>query len=153
VRRLAAVLLVALLPACGIHGLNLTQDERVSIVSPKDRSTVDLPLTVRWTAHDFDGTYAVFVDRSPLPPGRTLEWLARNDDVCRQTKGCPDSTWFSERNVLRTAETAVTIDRLPDSTRDNRRDRHEVTVVLLDRAGRRVGESAFRVEFEVHRER
>lgn len=152
-RRLAAIVLIALLPGCSVNGLNLRQDDRVSIVAPEDRSDVDLPVTVRWTARDFDGTYAVFVDRSPVPPGRTLDWLARNDDVCRQTKGCPDTTWFADRNVLRTTSNSVTIDRLPDTARDNRRDRHEVTVVLLDQKGRRIGESAFRVEFQVRRGR
>jgi hypothetical protein len=146
------VVLVALLPACGVSGLSFVQDERVTIDAPKDRSKVDLPLTVRWRAHDFDGTYAVFVDRAPQPPGRTLAWLLRDDKVCAARPGCPDATYLAERDIHPTTTTSITIDRLPDTTRDERRDRHEVTIILLDRKGRRIGESAFTVEFEVARD-
>jgi hypothetical protein len=149
VRRLAAVLLLALAPACGVEGLNFVQDERVTITAPRDRAEVSLPVTLRWSARDFDGTYAVFVDRAPVPPGQTLAWLARDDELCEQTVGCPNEAWFADRDVYATSSTQLTIDDLPDLTDGERRDFHEASVVLLDRDGRRVGEAAFTVEFQV----
>ena len=148
----AAVLLVALAPACGVSGLNFVQDDRVTITAPRDRASVTLPMTLRWTARDFDGTYAVFVDRAPVPPGRTLAWLARDDEVCKETEGCPGEAWFRDRDVYRTSETSLTVEELPDLGGDeDRREFHEASVVLLDEQGRRIGESAFTVEFQVER--
>jgi hypothetical protein len=149
VKRSLALVLIALLPSCGVSGLNFVQDERVSIVSPKDRATVSLPVTVRWTAHDVEESYAVFVDRAPVPGGKTLDWLAREDDLCSSTPGCPSDAWFADRQVFRTSGTELTLHELPELDRQERRELHEVIVVLLDRQGRRVGESAFSVEFEL----
>lgn len=137
---------------CGVEGLNFVQDDRVTITSPRDRAEVELPVTIRWTSRDFDGTYAVFVDRAPVPPGRTLDWLARDDELCQETAGCPNETWLRDRYVYGTAKTSLEIDDLPDATDDARRDFHEATVVLLDRGGRRIGEAAFTVEFQVARD-
>jgi hypothetical protein len=139
--------------ACGVSDLNFVQDDRVRIVSPEDRSKVSLPVTIRWTADDFDGTFAVFLDRAPVPPGRSLDWLARDDDLCRDTPGCPGPEWFTSRQVFPTADRQITIDDVPELTRDERRVFHEVTVVLIDQNGERVGESAFTTEFEVERGR
>jgi hypothetical protein len=141
--------MVALAPACGVQGLSFVQDGRVKIVAPGDRAEVRLPVTVRWTSRDFDGTYAVFVDRAPVPPGRTLAWLARDDELCDQTPDCPNAAWFRDRDVYATSTAEVTIDDLPDLTDGERRDFHEASIVLIDREGRRVGESAFTVEFQV----
>jgi hypothetical protein len=147
------VALVALLPACGLHGLSFVQDDRVSIISPDDRAEVDLPLTVRWTVEDFDrktGSFGVFVDRAPQPPGRTLAWLARDDEVCKATRGCPDAAYLAQHDAYRTRKTSFTVTEVQDLDRDNtQREFHEVTVVLLDDQGERIGESAFSVEFEV----
>jgi hypothetical protein len=149
VRRLAVALLVTVLPACGVSGLSFVQDDRLSITAPKDRAEVELPVTVRWEVEDFEGTFAVFVDRAPVPGGQTLEWLARDDEICETTPGCPDEQWFADRHVFHTAETEITLERLPDLDRTEQREMHEITVVLIDERGRRVGESAFGVQFEV----
>ena len=146
---IAAALVLALAPACGVEGLNFVQDDRVRITAPRDRAEVRLPVTLRWSAKDFDGTYAVFVDRAPVPPGRTLAWLARDDDLCKETPGCPNTAWFNDRDVYATTSTELTIDDLPDLTDGERRDFHEASVILLDDEGRRVGEAAFTVEFQV----
>jgi len=153
-RTTAVVLALAalVLPACGFANLNFVQDERVTILAPKDRALVELPVTVRWKAEDFDGTFAVFVDRAPVPPGRPLEWLARDDELCSTTPGCPSTEWFNSRNVYPTAATELTIADVPALSRDESRAFHELTIVLLDRDGERVGESAFTVEFELDRE-
>ena len=125
------------------------QDDRVDIVEPGDRDDVTLPVTVRWTVEDFDGTFAVFVDRAPIPAGRTLEWLARDDEVCDVTPACPSEQWFADRQVYATDDTEITFDEIPELDRDESRELHEVTVVLLDERGRRIGESAFGVEFHI----
>jgi hypothetical protein len=147
---------IALLTSgCGISGLAFRQDDRLSFVTPDDRAEVTLPLTVRWEVEDFDvpadGFYAVFVDRAPQPPGRTLTWLARNDDSCRAADSCPDEAWFAERDVFPTKETELRIDRLP-ARADDRREFHEVTVVLVDAEGRRIGETGWTLEFQVTRD-
>ena len=155
-RRSTALALVAalvpLLTACGVRGLDFVQDERVTITAPGDRDEVELPVTIRWDVRDFDGTYAVFVDRAPVPPGQPLRWLAEDDELCEQTPGCPSEAWFRDRHVYATSSTELTIEDLPDLTEDERRDFHEATVVLLDGEGRRIGESAFTVEFQVARD-
>jgi hypothetical protein len=153
----ALVIGALLTSGCGVSGLAFRQDDRLSFVAPRDRSTVTLPITVQWRVEDFHvgedaGSFAVFVDRAPQPPGEPLAWLARNDDSCRVADGCPDERWYAERDVFRTMDLELTIDRLPART-DDRREWHEVTVVLIDTHGRRVGETGWTVEFQVERER
>lgn len=155
-KRLSIVVALALVTSgCGVSGLAFREDDRLSFVTPKDRSKVMLPLTVRWEVERFDvgsgaGSFAVFVDRAPQPPGKTLAWLARNDDSCRAADGCPDEPWFTERDVFPTTDFELTLERLPTRS-DDRREWHEVTVVLLDEEGRRVGETGWTLEFQVER--
>ncbi len=155
--RLAAAVLAAFLlgsgPACG-RDLAFRVDERVDIVTPGDRDEVTLPMTVRWTSRAEQTHYGVFVDRAPQPPGEPLTWFARDDEVCTATPGCPDDVYLAERNVFSSTARTFTVERLPDTQPDGRkRDLHEVTVVLLDADGRRVGEAAWSVEFVVKRGR
>lgn len=141
-----------LLSGCVAQGLAFKVDRRVHITSPKDRSEVSLPVTVAWTVHDFTGTYAVFVDRTPQPPGKPLSWLARDDRSCHRSAGCPDADYFATRGIYQTDQTHLTFEQLPRlSTGAGQKERHHLTVVLLDDAGHRVGESAFEVEFTVRR--
>jgi hypothetical protein len=152
---LAAVAVVAVaMTGCGVRGLSFVEDDRVSIVEPADRATVELPMTVRWRAEDLGpgASFAVFVDRAPQRPGRTVESLADGDAACEVDPACPDQAYFASRGVYTTADTELTIAFLPDLAEGDNRDFHEVTVVLLDGDGARIGESAFRVEFEVARE-
>jgi hypothetical protein len=156
VRRGALLFVLAVLAhGCAVTGIAFRQDDRLSFVSPADRDEVTLPVTVSWRVEDFDvpedGSYAVFVDRAPQPPGHTLAWLARNDDSCRSADGCPDVSWFSQRDVFPTTDTELKIERLPAST-DDRREMHEVTVVLLDADGVRVGETGWTLHVQVARD-
>jgi hypothetical protein len=167
IRRAAAALVpLALLATagCGVSGLSFVQDDRLSIVQPDDRDTVDLPMTVRWTIEDFRvtgrtgralkdaGYFGVFVDRAPQAPGKTVESLASDDAGCKVDPNCPNEDYFATRGVFTTDDTELTIDFLPELTRGDNRDFHELTVVLLNGEGERIGESAFQVEFEVARE-
>lgn len=124
----------------------------MSITTPGDRAKVRLPVKVAWSATDLpSGTrYAVLVDRSPQPPGEALDWFARGDESCKARPDCPDETYLAERSVHVTDEPSISLAQLPARTTDRRyRDFHEVTVVLLDSDGRRIGESAWAVQFRV----
>jgi hypothetical protein len=162
----SGVLLIALLglTGCGVDGLAFVEDDRVSIAEPADRATVELPMTVRWSVGDFRvtgptgaasdeaGYFGVFLDRAPQAPGRTVNSLARGDAACKVDPACPNETYFAGRGVYTTEDTELTIDSLPDLAQGDTRDFHELTIVLLNGEGKRVGESAFRREFEVARE-
>ena len=150
-----ACALALLTSGCGVSGLAFRQDDRLSFVTPRDRSKVTLPVTVRWDARDFDvpgdGSFAVFVDRAPQPPGKSLAWLAHGDKTCRPADGCPNTTWYADRDVFTTTNTSFTIERLARQ-QDGRREMHEVTVVLLDAAGRRIGETGWTLQLQVARD-
>lgn len=148
------LLFVALTSGCGrFDGLAFREDTRLDIVAPDDRADVALPVTVRWTAARGAAAYGVFVDRAPQPPGKTLAWFARDDDNCFAADGCPDTAYFAQRQIFRTTATSFEITQLLDTQRDTRRrEFHEATIVLLDDAGRRIGESAWSVEFQVDRD-
>lgn len=154
----AAVAATFMLSGCGVHGLDFVKDERVDIVAPVDRSKVTLPVHVRWSAHGVDvgpdaGAFGVFVDRAPPPPGQSLSWPFRNDIACKAADGrrlCASQTFLAGRGVHRVTATAFRVDHVSRLTGNDRsRQFHEVTVVLLDGHGRRRGEGAWSVEFEV----
>lgn len=163
---MAFVLIATLASACGTSGLNFRKDERVTITEPQDRAKVRLPLTVTWTSRDFDvtgrdgskrpdaGYFGVYVDRAPQPPEKTQAWLARIDQRCKGVPSCPDEEYLAGINVYGTTKHSFTVQRLPQppSNAPRRREFHEVTIVLLNGAGERIGESAFTIEFEVERE-
>ena len=150
---------------CVAQGLAFRVDERVTIDAPKARSEVSLPVTVRWSVKDFQvvapgvggtasedaGYFGVFVDRTPQPPGKTLAWVARKDRSCRPSDGCPDAEYLAARNIYSTSDTSITFEQLPRPSDRDKKERHNVTIVLLDAQGRRIGESAFYVDFIVTR--
>lgn len=162
-RRTLAIVLLATAPGCGVQNLNFVQDQRLEIVEPSDRTIVTEPITIRWTIRDFEvtgpdaadrtdaGYFGVFVDRAPQPPGRDLAWLVRDDQRCRRTPGCPDEAFLAQRNIHGTSDTSLVLESLPHLADEDRRDVHEVTIVLLNGRGQRIGETATTVEFEVER--
>ena len=147
--------------ACGVHGLSFLADDRVDIVSPGDRAKVDAPVTVRWTAKNFAtgsdrGAFGVVVDRAPQRSGRTLASMFNGDDTCKGSTGralCATPEFLAERGVYMTTDTSFTIERIARlSGNQRRRQFHEATIVLLDAAGRRLGEGAWSVQFELAKE-
>ncbi len=159
--------LCAALSGCVPQGLAFKVDERLTFRSPEDRSTVRLPVTLDWDIRDFAitppggeprddaGYFAVFVDTSPMPPGKPLRWIARKDNSCRAADGCPDEEYLEARGIYTTTETQLVLEQLPRTTsedEEDRRERHRATVVLLDASGRRIGESAFEIAFDIDRE-
>lgn len=160
----AALGLCLAVTACVPQGLAFRVDERLTFTAPPDRSTVSLPVTLEWQIRDFDvvqpgapardgaGYFAVFVDGVPMPPREHLSWVARDDDSCRADDGCPDEEYLNTRGVYTMTDTRLVLEQLPRTTdRDDRKERHRAVVVLLDAAGRRIGESAFEIAFDVER--
>ena len=166
--RLAPVLVavaLATVTGCGFGntGLAFSKDNRLEIVSPKDRQKLRLPVTLDWTVEDFgitqpglgsgddQGYFAIFVDRGPIPPEKTLRYVARDDRSCRTDDGCPDEEYLAARRIYTSTQTRLVLDTLPKTADEGRREFHEVIVVLLDSDGRRIGESAWHVRFELKR--
>jgi hypothetical protein len=163
--RLAVAFALALTTACGVRGLDFKTDKRLTFSAPKDRAQVSLPVTISWSVRDFDvtgrdgerrsdaGYFGIYVDRAPQPPQETQEWLLRDDTNCQRLGTCSSEDVLATANIHSTSETTFTIDRLPPppSNAVKRREFHYVIVALLNGRGERIGESAFRREFEVVR--
>lgn len=150
-RALAPFVVVAT-AACGTNGLSFRLDQRVALQTPAKNADVTLPVTVSWTVDDFAvgdgaGSFGVLVDRTPPPAGKTLDWLFRDDDSC--VDGCKDAAYRALQGVYRTSQSGIVLEEIPAQPDRGKPNRHEVTVVLLDAAGRRVGEGAWSREFDV----
>jgi hypothetical protein len=157
--RLMVVAIAMLAGACVPQGLALVQDKRLEIVAPVARTTVRQPVTIRWRVHGFQitgrdgratpdaGYFGVFVDTTPVPPGKPLSWVAHDDRRCRATPGCPDAAYLADHRTYAVSSTSFTLDVLPDLNTYSGHELHEVTVVLLDGTGHRIGESAWYVNF------
>lgn len=133
---LAAVAVLASAVGFDTTGLMLRNDHRVAVITPPGRAAVSLPVTVRFSVGDVPASvtaYGVFLDRTPPRAGDAI----------------PAGT--DRTGIYLTTRTQITIDNVVRATSgpSSRRDDHEITVVFFDKTGRRVGESAASVEFEV----
>lgn len=145
---------------CDISNMEFVEDTRVRVVEPEARSTVTLPATLRWEVTEFEvtgrdgqssadaGYFAVFVDRHPIPPGKTLEWYSQQDESCG---GSPCGTVENLSDIYTTEGTELELSRLPAIDQGRAVEQHEAVVVLLDGTGARIGESAFFVRFNFER--
>jgi hypothetical protein len=165
------VLIVAVLTltsACGIahpQELNYRADERLHFTSPKPRTLVRSPVEVHWSMRGFNvrpqgsgprtadsGYFAVFVDRAPIKPNETMRAVASKDLVCLHRPGCPDETYLNDRRIFTTTATGMTIDQIPPLPGDKERVQlHAVTVILMDTAGHRIGESAWQLDVRMRK--
>ena len=162
------VVLAVLASGCGLgEGLAFREDRRVMLESPDYRDIVSLPITLDWTVTDElqqaladdsqrPAGFAVLVDVDPQPPDEPLTYFVRDDDACQSDPGCPDLGYLAARGVHVTRATEFTLERLQpapgvDLDRGDR-DIHEVTLVLLDEDGVRIGESAWTFTFELARD-
>jgi hypothetical protein len=167
-RAAAAALVLLCLTSVGLTGcstehLQFKNDHRLSFSTPKERDKVAAPVTIAWTMRDFEatgldgstdkdrGVFAVFVDRAPMPAGKNLKWLFRNDSGCKHDARCPSLQQLSDRGVLITTKTKVTIEVLPQVGDGVGDEQHFVNVVLLDGTGQRHGESAWYLPFRSKR--
>ena len=164
---LPALLLVPVLAGCGLthlDDLNFRVDDRLHFTAPADRALVKVPLTVSWTIHDFRiaapgseppsrnaGYFAVFVDRAPVRPGQTLDVVAEGDTYCEQEPHCPDKTYLNENQVYPTTETHFRLVQAPKVPGKEDVQLHAITVVLMDTAGHRIGESAWELDVRMRR--
>jgi hypothetical protein len=162
---LVALAMLVLLPSCQlvrVHWSTLTSvdaplsfrpDRRLSMLEPDQEESVRLPVTVRWKSEDFDLSdgkqFGVFINTSIPAPGevarvRLCTRLAELPPAPGDFRGvCTD-----QRDLIRfTKKHSVTIKCFePHFNRGKRRmNDHSVTVVLLDKDKRRVGEAAAEV--------
>lgn len=159
------VLMTAALSSCAIQGLAFEQDDRIAFIAPDYRQKVTLPFTIEWSVEDFEltgptgistkdaGYIEILFDKQPQPPGEGVAYFARDDVSCRQTHGCPDKKYLADRGIFTTANSYFTVRALPPAPGveldRGDADIHNVTLVLLDGEGRRIGESAWSTYFEV----
>ena len=166
--RVAALLAVLSLSGCGLthlQDLNFRVDKRLHFVTPKDRSTVTRPFTVTWTMDDFRvapqgseppsrdaGYFAVFVDKTPIKPGKTMRSLVNNDQACKLDPKCPDRSYLEGLGVYTTTATSVRITQVTNVIGDKEKlQHHAITVVLMDTSGHRIGESAWELDVRMQR--
>jgi hypothetical protein len=159
----AGLLLATLVTGCGMthmQDLNFTIDDRLQFVSPADRSLEDQPVTVSWTMRGFTvaargsapptrdaGYFAVFVDQAPIKPGQTMKAIAHGDRYCERSPTCPDKAYLRAHAVYTTTETRITLPQIPSFTGVKQKvQMHSITIVLMDTAGRRIGESAWELD-------
>lgn len=155
----ALLLCLASLSACSLSQLQFTIDHRLAFVAPKPRQLVHVPLTIEWKMKDFvasgldgshdkgHGAFAVFVDRAPMPVGKDLKWLTRNDGGCKRDPRCPDAQYLADQGVYVTTDTHVTVNVLPSAPSGVGDEQHYANIVLIDGTGHRIGESAWYLPF------
>lgn len=165
-RRVGVLLvLLAVTSACDTSNMAFKVDKSIEILSPKPRTDVDLPVTIRWEDRKPPANprvdpedpkaeyYAIFLDESPLGPGKPLSSLLPEEVQCDPAEGCPNEQQLADEGVYLTAEPAISLDFIPDlrpTSRGNMKDVHDVTIVRM-RGDERVGEAAFRQTFFVRR--
>jgi hypothetical protein len=147
VRRALVPVLCLAISSCSVQGLAFRIDDRLQIVNLADRSTIEIPFDLHFT---FDGTlssdgvaaFGILIDWTPPPPGKSLASLLEDDPACQGQQGCPDG--YLERNrIVITTDRTYLMDNVPVGTdRQERRGFHELTIVLVDADGRRIGETA-----------
>lgn len=168
-RAIAAAVVAATvgLGGCGIEHINelaFRVDNRLHFVSPASRSEVHNPVTLRWTMRDFQveapgsapptrdaGYFVVFVDQAPVKPGDSLRSVGSSDPFCRQDPAsCLTPTYLANQGVFPTTRDTIT---LPDVTNivGNREavQLHTFTVILMNTAGVRIGESAWELDLRM----
>jgi hypothetical protein len=92
------------------------------------------------------------VDRAPQPSGRTLASLVRGDAGCKGPGAatCATPEFLAQQNIFHTTDTSFTVEQVPRlAGGDAGPQLHDVTIVLLDANGQRVGEGAWSVQFQV----
>ena len=164
-RLIAAALALSALTGCvNVSQLAFTNDDRLSVVSPDDRALVTTPFTIQWRIADFRiakpgseaptkdaGYFAIFLDRAPVKPGKTLRDVAKGDSSCKRIPTCPDQAYLADRGVFTTTGMSLQLDVVPALASKDKVQLHSVIIILLDTEGRRIGESAWRTEFKLRK--
>lgn len=133
---------------CSTQGLQFRLSDKLSIRTPVAGSRVELPLTITWHAKGLPpgAHFVVFLDRPPQPPGKQLSWLDRH---------LPLELRGHLSGVFETAEPHFTLSEVTRRTTgpSTDRNRHEITVIVVDAQTRRLGEIAAYTDFVVRGER
>jgi hypothetical protein len=163
----AALAGVALMASAGcatsLDGLEFHNDNRLTISSPHENAKVVVPFTLHWTMSDFTvvaagqgpvasdtGYFAIFVDRSPVKAGQTLNAVNKNTPSCKDTALCTTKSYLAREQVYTTTKDQLRLGSVADIVGNNESTQyHTATVVLMDTAGRRISESAWSVEFRM----
>lgn len=137
--------------------LSFFPDRRLSMVAPEEEQEVRLPLTVSWQVEDFplgDGNhFGVFVDIDIPSPDKVVRLR-----VCSTREQLPPAPGDlrgicgdQREKIFFTDQTSFTLECFePRFNLGARRlNDHRVTVILLDKDNRRVGEAAATVPFSV----
>ena len=151
---------LAALTSCAVSQLAFAQDSRLHFVTPRPRALVTLPVTLIWTIQGFTiaesgtgrpsksrGYFALFLDRAPIGPGQGLTELA--DRSCNMTHSCSGAQYLAERGVYTTTRKSLRFEQIPAGSPHANVQLHEVTVVLMDTAGHRIGDSAWCIDFRL----
>ena len=137
--------------------LSFRPDRRLSMVSPGPEEEVGLPVTITWDAKDFElvngNHFGVFINEEiPSPDSIVRMRVCTKLEQLPPTPGDFRPPCNDQRETIRfTTDTSMTIDCFePHFGRGARRmNDHRVSVVLLDKDGRRIGEAAADVPFRV----
>ncbi len=122
-------------------GLAFRQDNSIVIIVPGERELVSEPLSVEWTMEpttDQVAGFMLFVDRGPQPPGKTIEYFKQDN---RSNIYLAETSPFEIPAIERREAVAKKV-----------RDQHHLTIIAIDVAGRRIGETAAYVDFDVFEE-
>lgn len=134
----ATLLLLGATTGCA-SGLLFVNNHLITITSPRQYSTVRLPVLLRFRVMPDSGAvrYAVFLDRAPMPPGSTVAHFSADD---RQGIAVISNWSLLYRTMPRRQGAPA-----------GEQDQHEITVVDLDASGRRIGETEAFVDFTLKR--
>ena len=162
---LALATVAVAVSACGFTRtdapVSFKADHRLSFESPDQEDEVDIPVRLDWKVKDFPlqngNRFAVFVDKAPVGPKRTVRIRLCTEGEklppqpgSERTKICKDDTeriYFADKTSL----TLKCFEPRFDAPK-RERDTHSATVVLVDRNDRRVGQAATTVRFHVDEE-
>ena len=149
----AVVVLTALTSCSSLDKLQFVQDNSLTIKAPKNLSTVALPFDVAWSladGHDGSQRYAVFLDRYPMAPGKDVRSVVEQDANCRGTDLCLGDDYLARvYGIYVTDDASITVQSLPVRSASLGGGAHYATVVPVDDAWNRQGESVWFISFQV----
>lgn len=158
-----SILVLVVTVACAdFTDLAMRQDHRLTFTAPDSRDVVKPPFKLSWTMDDFRvvkpgtgdpersaGYFAIFIDKAPMKPGQTVEDFVDDDKACQRDPDCPDAQYLADRGVYTTAKTTLKVKEVLPLASNDAGQLHEATIVLLDNAGRRIGESSWYLQFDL----
>ena len=144
---LLLVALAALALGWGNGARPFRADTSLHITNPTPLSVESVPFTVSWRSGKINGLgYAVFVDLPAISPGVSL-----SSPSCKGAPTCgPNSQFLATVGIYLTTTDSVTVPVLPalaGMSGHQKHPLHTLTIVRVDRSGRRVGSGAWQVEF------